>query len=152
MKTIQLTQGFVTTVDDEDYKRLALYNWYVQNYRNLLYAATTIRGKTYPMHRFIMKVSGNKILVDHRDRNGLNNQKNNLRLCSTSQNSANRRVSKKLHSNYLGVTKCNGSWCAGSRKDGKYFRKYYKTEIEAAMGYNELATINHGEFANLNVI
>ena len=109
------------------------------------------------MHRVIMNTLGN-MNVDHIDHNGLNNQKENLRNCTQSENARNRTSRKGSTSKYLGVSKCH--------KIMKYGIYYYyrvkinqrqhvgnfKTEIEAALAYNEAALKYYGEFANLNII
>jgi hypothetical protein len=103
MKEIPLTQGYVALVDDEDYGRVSLYKWYAHKdpssdpNRPLIYAQRSSRrpdGKRFTllMHRFILGDSGPDI--DHWDRNGLNNQRGNLRACNQSQNNANGRMGK----------------------------------------------------------
>src|SRR5690349_18607697 len=99
MKLISLTQNKFAQVDDEDYDFLMQWRWYaIKATKEELnfYAVTTInqgrgkRQKMIQMHRLLMSLTDPKIIVDHKDGDGLNNQRNNLRLCSFSQNSANK--------------------------------------------------------------
>lgn len=100
MKTIPLTKGYSAVVDDEDYERVMLHNWHVLDSRPPnLYAATWKRPKTIPrvslrMHHLVLGVEGPQInklnlVVDHIDRDGLNNQKSNLRIVNRSVNAIN---------------------------------------------------------------
>ena len=104
MKKIKLGNDINTTlVDDEDYEILNQHKWH----NNIGYARTDIKdgnkwfGKL--MHRLIMNVPI-KMEVDHIDRNGLNNQKSNLRIVTHQQNSMNSKKQKGSSSKYKGVT------------------------------------------------
>ncbi len=164
MKPIQLTQGQITLVDDDDYIRFGHLKWHILKGRNTNYAVHNIilpNGKQGLMllHREIMNAKKGD-MVDHKDRNGLNNQKDNLRFCNQSQNSAN-MVSSWGTSKYLGVFKAthikNGKeysyWKAKINSNGIVYRLgSFPTEKDAAIGYNKKAIELHGEFANLNII
>ncbi len=162
MKEIKLTgrhaDGKVAIVDDEDYEWLNQWKWQVRISKSGIYYAQRgkRRGKTIyrvSMHREILKLVDPAIITDHKDGNGLNNQRSNLRIATKSQNAAN-RTKKKGASKYLGVSKLStGSlWQARIRKDYKWYSKSFKTEIEAALAYNVMALGLHGEFAKLNII
>ena len=105
MKEILLTQNKVTFVDDEDFERLNKHKWSVMKHRNTFYASrhsTTLNGKrnTIRMHREIMSVPKG-VAVDHKNGNGLDNQKNNLRLATNQQNQFNQKLPRK--NNKLGI-------------------------------------------------
>lgn len=94
-------------------------------------------------------------IVDHEDRNTLNDTINNLRAANISQNISNQTSHKNSSSKYLGVSwsKCKRKWEVRIMKNGKKkFGGYFKIEIEAAKAYNHLAMLYFGEFANLNII
>lgn len=160
--------NFCALVDDGDYKYVSKYNWHVKvKNGKYIYAATSIysggKSTTLLMHRLIMCPASKGILIDHKDHNGLNNQRSNLRLCTRAQNQGNRNAKKNGASKYLGVgvqtVKTKNPlikytyWIASITTDSKVRRLgYFKTEIEAAIAYNKAAEIQHGEFANLNKI
>lgn len=165
MKLIKLSgkygAGKYAMVDDEDYEELNKYKWSACNpYKNIFYAKRTItrteNGKQMfemlLMHRYILNCKG-KERVDHADGNTLNNQKNNIRIATISQNNANRSKYEGYTSKYLGVYLFkNKYWRAACKKDGKIHIKSCKTEIQAALEYNKMASEYHGEFAKLNII
>lgn len=161
MKEIQLTQGKVALVDDEEFEFLNEFKWQAHKHRDTnesYYAITNVKlgvnkWKSIKMHRLIMKVVDPKILVDHRDRNGLNNQKINLRTATRLDNAANRNSKPNTTSKFLGVSWhiARNKWRANIQKNKKIKHLgYFINEIEAAKAYNNAAILTHGEFANLN--
>lgn len=99
------------------------------------------------MHQLF--VSGGK--VDHKNGNGLDNRRSNLRLATTQQNNFNVGITKRNTSGYKGVYPARNGFVATIRKSGKlYHGGTFKTALEAAKKYNELAKQYHGEFAWLN--
>lgn len=151
MIKIQLGRsGLFAEIDNADFDLISGCKWYVFKDQNCIYAKNRNNVR---MHRLLMAAKENEE-IDHKDGNGLNNKRNNLRRATRSQNMANKRVFKKTGSKYLGVFKdMNGKgWIAASRKDGKLTRKCVPTEREAAIEYNKMALKNHGEFANINII
>jgi hypothetical protein len=85
-KEIPLTQGKVAVVDEEDFDRLNKHKWYACKNGNTFYALrkSNVNGKrlTILMHREILGLKPGDPGVDHRDGNGLNNRRKNLRLAS----------------------------------------------------------------------
>jgi len=168
MKEIKLSISkygqFFTKVDDEDFEYLNQFKWYPLKKRDNYYAVRgnyvgKINGKyktiMVRMSRLIMNINDPKILIDHEDHDTLNNQKNNLRKCNTSQNCSNQRPAKGKTSAYLGVSwhKKNKKWEASAGNNGKkIYIGIFETEVEAAIAYNQRATELHAEFANLNKI
>jgi len=168
MKTIPLSKRgkhkdmYFAIVDDVDYDALMKYNWGVcKNGRNMYAIRTDIssgKRKTTQMHRDILGVSDANIIIDHKDHDGLNNQRSNLRECTKEENSRNRIPRKNASSSYLGVsiqTNKNGYtfWRAKITHNKKKINiGSYKTEKEAAVAYNDMAVKLHKEFANINTI
>ncbi len=158
MKTIQLNRGYVALVDDEDFDRVSRLNWtvHIRKDKKLvrMYARTTTlrrlgKRRHLSMHCFIMGATG----IDHRDSDGLNNQKSNLRPANQSLNNANMRKSPGCASRFKGVTfeKESGSWRARACKDGfRYQLGVHANEVSAAIAYNEKMLELFGEFARIN--
>lgn len=162
MKGIKLNHGQVTLVDDKNFERLNQWKWYAIKKRSGFYAVRgnyigKVDGKyktdRITMHRLIMGVTDPKILVDHKDHNGLNNQEYNLRQATTAQNCSNQRPAKNKTSKFLGVSRHKETqrWVATAGKNKKsIYVGLFKTQEEAALAYNAKALELHGEFANLN--
>lgn len=154
MKEIKLTLGQVAVIDDEDFDKISHLKWRAQKARNGFYATANLNNKdVIQMQNMIITNVPEGKMVDHRDRNGLNNQKDNLRICTPSQNGANRTPWGK--SKYLGVSRkgARNKWRAFIGVEGvnKYIGTF-DSEEQAAIAYNEAAIKYKGEFANLNVI
>lgn len=151
-KLIPLTRDKFAIVDDDDFAELARYSWYAFNAKGLWYAARKagLNDTDYKyrdvifMHKQILNT---RELIDHQDRNGLNNIRNNLRSSSYRQNNCNRAA--RGSSIYLGVQwdKARKRWFA--RCDGKFLGRF-TNETEAAKAYDNFAIEQYGEFANLN--
>lgn len=154
MKLISLTQGQFSKVDDSDFIWLSVWKWRAFKVRGIYYAVRSVRiegeNRTIFMHRQIMNTPVGKE-TDHKDRDGLNNQRNNLRDCTHRQNNMNRKSFGS--SKYVGVSysKIQNKYIARIRINGEQvFLGSFKNEIKAAHAYDEAAKIHHGEFANLN--
>jgi hypothetical protein len=151
MKEIPLSQGKVAIVDDSDFVYLSQYKWCAFKHRHTWYAVRnfTVDGKRrhVRMHRMILNVEA-AVLVDHRDGDGLNNQRYNLRACTNSQNQQNRRTITSK-SGYKGVwwDRSCGKWEAKIGK--KNLGKYSSPEL-AGMAYDKAARKLFGEFAATN--
>lgn len=173
MKQIPLTQGKFALVDDEDYEFLMQWKWLVHNELHKKYRGTKIDKfygaraqwdkitksyKTIRMHRLIMDCPKG-MQVDHIDGNGLNNTRNNLRICTAAQNGMNRRkfVVPTNRSKFKGTTFDKGRrrnpWKARIKVNGKdLYLGCFASEIDAAKAYNVAAIKHYGEYANLNII
>jgi len=151
-KLIPLTQGHFAIVDAADFERLNQYKWHVKKDRNKYYAESQKNGKNIKMHRLITGAPEH-LFVDHRDHNGLNNRRWNLRLCTRAENMHNQRPQQGGTSKYKGVF-----WNKRARKYVSQIgmsgnRKtigYFDDEIEAAISYDLKAMELFGEFGYLN--
>jgi AP2 domain len=150
--TSKLYPGLVALVDDEDYAMLTLHTWCpFKTTSHGFYAKTCIDGKFVLMHHLVKP--GNKNHIDHADRDGLNNTRANLRVCTSSQQNANRDLPPGNASQYRGVTweKARSKWRARitvNRKDRRL--GMFTQEVDAAKAYDDAALAAWGEYAVLN--
>lgn len=147
-------------VDDEDYELVSQYKWHIIKGKKSFYAnANNYLGKIdnkyvnkpIKLHRLIMNAPDGT-QVDHKDHNGLNNQKSNLRLCNNQKNNFNQTKRPNTSSQYKGVYLYrNGTWEAGLTLDNKkvYLGRFEKEE-DAAHQYDYHAIKHFGDFASLN--
>lgn len=155
-------ENFVTKISDEDFKRISAVSWRANKINNKIYVGShiynSITDKTeyWFLHRFILNVPpGDPRLVDHKDRNPLNNQRDNLRACSSSENSQNKSVKRNqiTTSLYKGVLflKKEKNWGARIQFQNKpiCLGSYFE-EIDAALAYDKAALHFFKDFANLN--
>jgi hypothetical protein len=151
-KLIPLTQDKFAIVDAEDYERLNQHKWHVSKSHNSEYAVRCPGRKRILMHRLLLNAPGG-LVVDHRDGNGLNNRKSNLRLCTHQENSYNQRPRRGGTSRFRGVCwkKTIRKYAAKIQKNEKrYYLGYFADEIEAAVVYDIKAMELFGEFAYFN--
>ena len=152
MKEIPLTKGLVALVDDEDYARLSQFKWYAQTNKRINYAVrrgARANGRTPMiwMHREILSAAG--LDVDHRDGDGLNNRRANLRLATRRQNICARRPN--LGHTYRGVWRAGDRFRAAIKVRGiTHHLGTFASETEAARAYDAVAAAVFGAFARLN--
>lgn len=140
-------------VDDCDYDLVSTIEWRVAVEKGrCVYAIFRPTGKLpIKMHRLIMGVVDSNTLVDHRNGNGLDNRRRNLRTATQNQNKTNRRKRTGSMSKHIGVSSRGSKWYAFCNKDGiKYSIGPYESEFIAAVMRDKLARRIQGEFASLN--
>lgn len=158
MKYIKLTQGKYAIVDDCDYPELSQYKWYAHKQRNTYYAyrGESLNGKkvVVAMHRQILGLSyrdGKE--TDHKNHNGLDNKRSNIRICTRFQNSLNQLANKNTTSKYKGESwaKKHKKWYAHIKINQKsYHIGNFDNEIDAAKAYDIKAKELFGDFAYTN--
>lgn len=164
MQTVPLVgkkaAGRVAQVDDDVFAEVSAYPWHVweairpNGSHSGPYARTSMRcadgrSKVLSMHTLITGWPE----VDHKDHDGLNNQRSNLRPATRPQNNANSRKRAGTSSWFKGVCweKRRLRWQAQIMVDGRTrFLGYFDDEFEAAEAYDAAALWEWGEFACLN--
>lgn len=155
MKRIPLTRDKFAIVDDEDYEYLMQWKWQARKGRGTYYAVRTEHlpnggRQRFRMHRVILDAPQNK-QVDHRNHNGLDNRKCNLRLCTNSDNQHNRRPMPNYSSIFKSVHRHRNKWAVSITNNYKnIYVGVYDTEIAAAKAYDKKARKLFGEFACVN--
>jgi hypothetical protein len=153
--TIPLTQKKVALVDGQDYERVNQYRWCASRVGKQWYAYRKHFGKTLRMHQFIMKPRKGMV-VDHANGNGLDNRRDNLRVCTKLENAWNkkRRKAEGAASQYIGVYPCQrppGKWCIKVQCAGEVTNLgSFDTPEEAARVRDRKALELFGDYAMLN--
>jgi hypothetical protein len=157
MAEIKLNNGMIAIIDDDDFESISKNKWFYAEGRHTGYAVRNVKRKSgLPrlMHRCIIAAEKGQA-IDHINRNGLDNRKQNLRVCNTAQNTSNSKMRSTNSTGYRGVCVC--------KKSGNFYARIhvgrakinlgtFKTKREAAEAYNQAAIHHHGEFASLNII
>ena len=154
MKTIPLSQGYLAVVDNRDFTRASKLTWHADivkfNGKRIIYAKHTFTGGGgIRLHNFLLGMKR----VDHKDGDGLNNRRSNLRKANHAQNMANRQKFAGSSSQFKGVwwESANRKWRAAIKNSrGRAHLGYFTDEKAAAEAYNRAAREQYGEFARLN--
>lgn len=160
MKELKLSNSDkIALVDDDDLERVLILSksWTLCAREVNCRCVRVRRAGKISLHRFTMKcVKTNGLVVDHINGNFLDNRKENLRICSASENGFNRvKTLSKTSSIYKGVSwhKGSNSWRVHVSLEGlMYYGGYFKSEKDAAIKANKLMIKHHGEFAKINTI
>jgi hypothetical protein len=147
-KILTKDELFLFSVSDEDYDFVTQWEWsYRQGY--IQRSIYSINGTvTLYLHKVIAERAGLDCSneIDHIDRNRLNNQRNNLRSATPSQNTCNQGAKSNNKAGYKGVR--------FNRRNNKYraviHLGYFKTSKEAAKAYDNAARKYFGEFGYTN--
>ena len=161
MKEIKLSKGKVAFVNDSDYEKVNQFKWTVSEcknndgvnyyaYRNVPQGDGTI--KSIKLHQFILGKAPDGMIIDHKNGNGLDNRRRNLRFCTKAENARNSKIvaGKSI---YKGVSwsKHRNRWVAYIRFNNRHiYLGSSKIEKEVALKYDIAAKLYFGEFANIN--
>lgn len=151
---ILLNADRVVLIDPED-ADLRQLHWTPYRNRNVYYATRKTKNKTVWMHRVILeRLLGRELVkgeyVDHKNGDGLDNRRANLRLATNSQNQLNQRRNSANTSGYKGVGwhRARKGFRARIKFQGKRLELgIFKTAEEAHEAYKQAALRYAGEFA-----
>ena len=148
--------GYMMLVSAYDLDHIMMYQWYLNsNGYPATYGTVDKNGERwgapYPLHRFLIPSCPEGYVVDHINRNRLDNRRQNLRVITAKQNSFNRKKPSNSKNTFKGVRKTGKTYKAVISKDGEtYSIKDCKTERDAAMAYDAMAEELFGEYAGKN--
>lgn len=162
MKLLPIKGGVFSMVDDAVFEELSKFKWfltggakkYVCRRRKV---SEPGNGQQISLHRLIIGAREGDV-VDHKDLNPLNNQRENLRICTTAQNLYNKAATKKSKLGVKGVFPCSVKrmtqqgykrpYRAKCKVNGVVYldRTYYTIE-EAKAAYDACARLHQGEFS-----
>lgn len=153
---IELTKGFKTVIDDEDFDLVRGFRWTAHKSRNAFYAGAWVKqevgkSKLVLMHRLILDTQQGRF-VDHKDGDTLNNRRSNIRECSHAENMLNKKVYKSSKTGVRNVClemygKDDFRYRATVRLNGVKHRKWCASLAEADSWANKVRLSLHGEFA-----
>lgn len=154
VKAIPVGRCRLSIVDQDDYDKISKYSWFVKKGRYTCYAGRRdCCKKTTSLHREILNLKRGDPIIDHKNGNGLDNRKCNLRVSTYEINNFNAKIRTDNISGYRGVSwhRRTKKWCVQISVNKKIIHGgYYSNPQAAAMAYDKLAIINRGEDAKLN--
>lgn len=145
-------------IDDEDFELISRYKWFLcakTDGRRYSEGYLNRKQPLIRMHRLIMGVDDPKVHIDHKDHNGLNNQKENLRIATLSQNGWNTSKYSNNTTGFKGVIyiKLKQNYVVRIMANRKQIHGgTFLNAVDAAKRWNELSRQYHGEFAYQNPV
>lgn len=157
-KLIPLSRGLFATVDDDDFNWLNQWKWSAMKVTRAgttrFYAVRVEqrdgKQKMLLMHRVITGAAKG-VVIDHKNRDSLDNQRDNLRGCTQAQNSLNRVANQTgtKTSRFKGVYRDRHYWRARFKSR---FLGSFATEEAAAAAYDKAALAHDADFALVNAV
>src|ERR1700675_1256452 len=141
----------------KNYNRVSQHKWYAKEYRNTFYAVHDDRTaggrKLLFLHLFVLRLTDPRIKSDHKNHDGLDCRRYNLRKSTNQQNGRNRIIRKGCSSRYKGVAWGRNKWMAYIQYQGKLKHLgVFVDEKLAALAYDAAARKYFGKFAFCNFV
>lgn len=151
MKELSLSNSELKIlIDDCDYEWASIIKWRLAKTPTSIAVVRSAFRRNVPISKDITGCNRYDV-VDHRDHNPLNNQRDNLRICSKQENCFNRSKSKNTNCKYKGIYPKRNKFAAQIKHNGTmFYLGSFNTQEEAAKAYNIKAKELFGEFAALN--
>ena len=137
-------------IDNDDLEKCSKLTWHYAKNKDSKYIQTRIKGKMIKLHRYIMNINNSNLVVDHINRNPLDNRKSNLRICSYKENSFNKSIRVDNTSGIPGVSfhKTNKKWRAKIKYNNLTIHLGYFEDINEALINRRVAEeILFGEYS-----
>lgn len=137
-------------IDNDDLEKCSKLTWHYAKNKDSKYIQTIIKGKMIKLHRYIMNMNNSNLVVDHINRNPLDNRKSNLRICSYKENSFNKSIRVDNTSGIPGVSfhKTNKKWRAKIKYNNLTIHLGYFEDINEALINRRVAEeILFGEYS-----
>ena len=137
-------------IDNDDLEKCSKLTWHYAKNKDSQYIQTRIKGKMIKLHRYIMDINNSNLVVDHINRNSLDNRKSNLRICSYKENSFNKSIRVDNTSGIPGVSfhKINKKWRAKIKYNNLTIHLGYFEDINEALINRRVAEeILFGEYS-----
>lgn len=139
------TPGGFAMVDRRDAPHLSKHRWHYSGQQ----VQARVDGRSVSMARLILAPPPG-LMVDHINRDKLDNRRENLRVATRAQNAANTRRRSDNKTGYRGVCLFAGRYRAQCMHGGKVRTRFFENALEAARQYDEWAREMFGPFASLN--
>ena len=140
----------IVKIDKNDLEKCSKLTWHYAKNKYSKYIQTRIKGKMIKLHRYIMNINNSNLVVDHINRNPLDNRKSNLRICSYKENSFNKSIRVDNTSGIPGVSfhKTNKTWRAKIKYNNLTIHLGYFEDINEALINRRVAEeILFGEYS-----
>ena len=142
---VGIGKQFIISIESMD--KVLSHDWYL-NKSGYPFSYT---ARYHSLHRFLLGRQEKGMVIDHINRNKLDNRICNLRIITAKENSYNRTKNANSENKYKGVQKRGNKYIAVITKDGiKKEIGGFLTEEDAAKTYDMMAEELFGEFAGKN--